>query len=80
MKSLNITIAIALTLIVGALVFNSLNGSDNVNMAEFNIDLNQNENLCDLVFDKDGHLITGTTYKWNNVTDTRGEVISALTK
>lgn len=77
MKSLYITLAIALSVVIGTSIVNYFN-TDNQQTAEINIDLNQNDILDDLVFDKDGHLIACTSYKWNTNDDTRGEVITTL--
>lgn len=42
------------------------------------VSLNQNENLFDLVYDKDGKLLNGTLYQWDSQSNTRGEAIASL--
>lgn len=80
MKGLSITIAICLAIVCGTIIYNNLIEEKGNSIAEvdFNIDLNQNDNLDDLIFDKDGHLLAGTTYKWNYTNDTKGEAIATL--
>ena len=78
MKSISITLAIALIIVIGAVVVNHFNAETDQQVADISIDLNQTDVLDDLVFDKDGHLIAGTSYKWNTKDDTRGEIIATL--
>lgn len=41
------------------------------------IDFNQSDDtMCDMIFDKEGNLISMTTYKWN-ANNTKGEVLVA---
>ena len=32
--------------------------------------------LCDIVFDKNGNMLSETTYKWNNQLDCKGDIVS----
>lgn len=79
MKGLLVTLGIAIAVVAGV-VYVSTNAENNekINVAaDFNIDLSQNENLCDLVFDANGVLISNITYAWNAQSNTRGEILAS---
>ncbi|MCQ2227832.1 MAG: hypothetical protein MJZ01_08000 [Bacteroidales bacterium] len=82
MKNFIFTFGIALAILAGAVVVNTMTTSDEntsvANVIDIELDLNQSESLCDLVFDKDGNLQTCTTYSWNDANDTKGEAIASI--
>jgi len=79
MKGLLVTLGIAVAIVAGVVyVSSNAENGEKINVAaDFNIDLNQNENLCDLVFDQNGVLISNTTYAWNAQSNTRGEILAS---
>lgn len=78
MKNLYITFAVAVAIVCGTVAYNNIIGDEEIQDLAVDIDLNQNNTLDDLVFDKEGHLIAGTTYEWNEESDTKGEAIAKL--
>ena len=75
MKKIVITLAIAVAAVASVIVINA-NSSDN--NASFAFDFNQaDDTMCDMVFDKNGNVISLTTYKWDTKNNTKGDVLVA---
>lgn len=77
MRSIYFTVGIAFAILVGVISFNTFT-SANEDIQMSSVSLNQNENLFDLVYDKDGKLLNGTLYQWDSQSNTRGEAIASL--
>ena len=60
---------------VSAIAYNNAAQEQMDSMIANNLDL-VDDTLCDMVFDKDGNVLSITTYEWNSTTNTRGAVIS----
>jgi len=76
MKNLVLSFAFAVALISSTVVLNCLfpaNMTETVDVNDLSKDNNQ---LCDMVFDENGNLISETVYKWDSKNNLRGEIIS----
>lgn len=76
MKNLVLSFAFALTLISGTVVLNYIFPATETAAVDVNDLSKDNNQLCDLVFDEKGNLISETVYKWDARNDMRGDIIS----
>ena len=78
MKRIIITLGIAVMAVASAVVFNESSKDDNA--TEYALNLSQSDDtMCDMVFDKDGNVLSVTTYSWNS-DGTKGKVLYAYSK
>lgn len=76
MRNLILSFAFAVTLISGTVVLNCVCPAGETETVDVNDLSKDNNQLCDLVFDEKGNLISETVYKWDARKDMRGDIIS----
>ena len=81
MKNILLSFTLAVALIGGTIVLNYAFSQDDsqASSIEFGNDLSDDNGcLRDLVFDKNGNILSDTTYRWNDVTNTKGDVVTRV--
>lgn len=75
MKKVIVTLGIVVSAAICMALFQTTASENREAMA---FDLAQSDDtFCDMIFDKDGKLISMTTYKWNATNNTKGEILVA---
>lgn len=77
MKNIILSFSFAVALICGTVVLNYMFPANPKADYVLSNDLSTDDDLlCDIVFDKNGNMLSETTYKWNNQLDCKGDIVS----